>query len=178
MRELGRRLGEQYQYDQKRLIRDLCLPRTYQLSARTRPGNADDDRLFSHASLRRMRADVLFDCLATALDYRHRFRRSSAKRALVMFEGGRRDNYNMYFFKTFGQARRESVCACEDQTEANLGQTLHLINGRTIDAALQRNPTLIPRLMKEHDTHQAVIEALFIRALSRKPLTSKTNWLR
>jgi len=169
MTELGRRLGEEYGYDQKKLVRDICLSRTYQLSAATNASNAADSRLFSHAGLRRMRADVLFDCLAQALDYKHRFRRSSAGRALVMFEGGRRDTFNQYFFQTFGQARRESVCACEDQTEANLGQTLHLINGRTIDAALQRNPTLIPGLMKKHATHEAVIEALFIRALSRKP---------
>lgn len=169
MTELGRRLGEDYAYDQKHLVRDICLSRTYQLSASTNKSNAADTRLFSHADLRRMRADVLFDCLAQALDYRHRFRRSSAERALVMFEGGRRDNYNQYFFQTFGQARRESVCACEDQTEANLAQTLHLINGHTIDAALQRNPQLIPELMKKHDSHKAIIEALFIRALTRKP---------
>lgn len=171
--ELGRRLGEEYKYDQKKLARDICLSRTYQLSVSTNDSNAADDRLFSHANLRRMRADVLFDCLAQALDYRHRFRRSSARRALVMFEGGRRDNYNQYFFKTFGQARRESVCACEDQTEANLAQTLHLINGRTIDAALQRNPNLIPALMRKYDSHEDVIEALFIRALSRKPCASE-----
>ncbi len=169
MAELGRRLGEVYAYDQKQLIRDICNSRTYQLAATTNPSNQYDERLFSHAELRRMRADVFFDCLTQALDYKHKFRRSSAQRALVMFEGGRRDNFNEYFFKTFGQARRESVCACEDQTEANLSQALHLINGRTIDDALQRNPTLIPGLIDEFEDHESVIEALYIRALSRKP---------
>jgi hypothetical protein len=169
MAELGRKLGEEYGYDQKKLIRDICTSRTYQLAATTNPSNEQDERLFSHADLRRMRADVLLDCLCEALDYDHRFRRSSADRALVMFEGGRRDSYNQYFFTTFGQARRESVCACEDQTEANLAQALHLVNGRTIDEALQRNPTLIPYLMDQYDSHEPVIESLYIRALSRKP---------
>ena len=68
-----------------------------------------------------------------------------------------RDNYNSYFFETFGQARRESVCICEDRKEATLSQALHLINGQTIDMALQRNPTLIPRLIKEIDSPEKII---------------------
>lgn len=169
LKEISRRFAEDYAYDQKKLARDICLSRTYQLSSSTNESNTGDDRFFSHSQLRRMRADVLFDALGQALDYKHRFRRSSAERALVMFEGGRRDNYNSYFFTTFGQARRESVCACEDQTEANLSQTLHLMNGRTIDEAMTRNPKLIPGLMDKHETDEPIIEALYIRALSRKP---------
>ncbi|NNE92351.1 MAG: DUF1549 domain-containing protein [Verrucomicrobiales bacterium] len=170
MAELGRRLGEEYAYDQKKLIRDICLSRTYQLSATANESNRRDDRLFSHAQLRRMRADVLFDSLMAALDYRRQFRRSSAERALVMFEGGRRDDFNSYFFTTFGQARRESVCACEDRTEATLAQALHLINGRTIDDALRRNPKLIPSLLDLYpDSPEKIVDSLFIRALSRKP---------
>ena len=173
--ELGRKLSEEYGYDQRKLIRDICLSRTYQLSARTNKSNAQDDALFSHAQLRRLRADVFFDCLSAALDYKHRFRRSSADRALVMFEGGRRDNFNSYFFRTFGQSQRESVCACEDKTEANLSQALHLINGKTIDHALQRNPQLIPSLLGQHETNEPIIETLYIRALSRKPTEAELN---
>ena len=169
MAELGRRFAEDYGYDQRKLIRDICNSRTYQLSASTNQTNKMDFRLFSHADLRRMRADVLFDCLTQALDYRHAFRRSSAKRAVEMFEGGRHDSFNNYFFTTFGQAKRETVCVCEDVTDANLSQALHLINGKTIDHALQRNPTLIPYLMEQFDSPEPIIESLYIRALSRKP---------
>ena len=169
MAELGRRFAEDYGYDQRKLIKDICNSRTYQLSATVNKSNRMDFRLFSHSDLRRMRADVFFDCLTQALDYKHKFRRSSADRAVAMFEGGRRDSFNSYFFSTFGQARRESVCLCEDVTGANLSQSLHLINGKTIDHALQRNPTLIPNLMKQFDKPEPIIESLYIRALSRKP---------
>ncbi len=169
MTEIGRRLGEDYGYDQKKLIRDICTSRTYQLAATTNSSNEHDDRLFSHSQLRRLRADVFFDCLMQALDKKATFRRSSADRALVMFEGGRRDSFNSYFFQTFGQAKRESVCACEDRTDANLSQALHLINGTTIDQALQRNPQLIPSLLDKHERDEGIVEALFVRALSRKP---------
>lgn len=168
--EIGRRLGEEYNYDQKKLVRDICLSRTYQLSATAIEANKMDEKFFSHARLRRLRADVLFDALAQALEYKHMFRRSSAKRALVMFEGGRRDDFNKYFFTTFGQARRESVCACEDRKEATLSQTLHLINGKTIDSTFTRNPKLVPRLLKEHpDDPENIIRKLYIRSLTRQP---------
>lgn len=167
--EIGRRLAEDYSYDQKKLIRDICLSQTYQLSVTRNESNEADERFFSHARLRRLRADVLLDSLNAALDYEAKFRRSSAKRAVELFEGGRQDNFNAYFFNTFGQARRESVCACEDKKEANLSQALHLINGKTIDDALQKNPQLIPYLMDQYDTPDQIIEALFIRALTRKP---------
>lgn len=167
--ELGRRLAEDYHYDARKLVRDICLSRTYQLSATTNESNRRDDSRFSHAYLRRLRADVLFDCIGQALEYRHPFRRSTAERAVVMFEGGRRDNFNSYFFQTFGQAKRESVCTCETLTDANLSQALHLINGKTIDDTFQRSPVLIPRLMDEHDASESLIKALYVRILSRQP---------
>ncbi len=167
--EIGRRLGEDYGYDQKNLVRDICLSRTYQLSATMNESNQFDERFFSRAELRRMRADVLFDSLAAALDVESKFRRSSAKKAVDLFEGGRHDNFNSYFFTTFGQARRESVCACEDRKEANLSQALHLINGKTIDEALQRNSQVIPYLIEQHGEPEAIVEAIFIRSISRMP---------
>ena len=167
---IGRKLGVDYNYDQKKLVRDICLSRAYQLSATTTEANKDDEMFFSHAKLRRLRADVLFDVIAQAMEYKHMFRRSSAKRAVAMFEGGRRDSFNDYFFKTFGQARRESVCACEDRKEATLSQTLHLINGKTTDHPFSRNPKIIPRLRNEHPGDPtSVIRKLYIRSLSREP---------
>ena len=173
LEELGRRLAEEYAFDVKKLVRDICLSRTYQLSAGTNDSNRHDDSRFSHAYLRRLRSDVLFDCISQALDYKHRFRRSTAERAVVMFEGGRRDDFNSYFFETFGQAKRESVCTCETQIDASLSQALHLINGKTIDDAFQRNPVLIPRLMKEHSEARDLINSLYIRILSRQPTESE-----
>ena len=169
LEELGRRLGEDYGYDAKKLVRDICLSRTYQTSPTTNSSNVGDESRFSHAYLRRLRSDVLFDCLSQALEYRHPFRRSTADRAVVMFEGGRYDNFNSYFFTTFGQAKRESVCTCETQTDASLSQALHLINGGTIDSTFQRNPVLVPRLMKEHADSESIIRALYVRILSRQP---------
>ena len=175
MEELGRRLGEVYAYDVKRLVKDICLSRTYQLSPSTNDSNRRDDSQFSHAYLRRLRSDVFFDCISQALETNPKFRRSTADRAVAMFEGGSRDDYNRYFFETFGQASRETVCTCETKTDANLSQALHMINGGTINDAFTRSPVLVPRLMKEHDNAKDVVTAIYIRVLSRKPSEDELN---
>lgn len=173
MHELGRRLAEDYAFDAKKLVRAICLSATYQRSATVSESNNRDDSRFSHAYLRRMRADVLLDCITQAVSAQPVFRRSTADRAVVLFEGGSRDNFNSYFFSTFGQAKRESVCTCETQTDANLSQALHLINGNTIDDAFQRNAVLIPRLMKQHSAAEELVKALYVRILCRQPAANE-----
>ncbi len=175
LEELGRRLAEDYAYNANKLVRDICLSRTYQLSPTTNETNRRDDSRFSHAYLRRLRSDVLFDCISQALDYEHTFRRSTADRAVVMFEGGRRDDFNRYFFSTFGQAKRESVCTCETQTDASLSQALHLMNGKTIDDAFRRNPKLIPQLMQQGAALEDNVRRLYVRILTRQPSDSELS---
>ena len=60
--ELARRL-QGYHYDFKRLVRDICTSRVYQQSSRSNASNALDDRNFSHAMVRRLRAEVLLDAI-------------------------------------------------------------------------------------------------------------------
>ena len=52
---LGQKFQE-YHYDFKRLVKDICTSRTYQLASETNATNQDDTRNFSHALIRRMRA--------------------------------------------------------------------------------------------------------------------------
>lgn len=177
LHELGRRFAHDYDFDLKKLVRDICNSRTYQHSMTTTENNKKDDRFFSHSYLRRPRADVLFDSISVALDKNPRFRRLSAKKAINMFEGGRRDNYNMYFFKTFGQAKRESVCTCEDVKSANLSQALHLINGSTINEVFKRNPKFISNLVSQHKTGEEIVRKLFIKILTRQPNTEELAYI-
>ena len=53
-----------YDFDMKKVVRDICNSRTYQLSTRTNETNATDTRNFSHAMVRRVRAEVLLDCIS------------------------------------------------------------------------------------------------------------------
>ena len=175
LEELGRRLAKDHKYRLRGLVRDICNSTTYQLSAGTNESNRSDNEFFSHATLRRPRADVLFDCINQAMDYTPRIRRSAYTKAVDLFEGGAMDNYNAYFFSTFGQARRESICVNETSNEANLAQSLHLMNGTTIQKGLHHN-RLIDTLYKEHkDEPKAIIRAIFIRSLSREPTDEEVS---
>ena len=87
LQELGRRLAS-YNYDMKRLIRDICASRTYQLSAVANQSNRDDDSQFSHARLRRLRADILLDAISQATDVPTQFGQTpSGVRAAQLYEG-------------------------------------------------------------------------------------------
>jgi hypothetical protein len=163
---LGQHLAD-YNYDIKRLIRDVCNSRTYQLSAIPNETNKDDDQLFSHARLRRLRADILLDAISEVTGTQTTFNNyPMGDRAVQLYEGGRRANN--YFLKTFGLSSRESVNASETRLEPTLAQTLHLVNGDLIQGKIDKS-TVIPDLLKANATPDKIIENIFIRTLSREP---------
>jgi hypothetical protein len=161
---LGKRFTD-YKYDFKKLVRDICTSRTYQLSTHTNPTNEDDTRNFSHAALRRMRAEVLLDAISQVTGTKNKFRGLPLGARAVQIADG---NTSTYFLTTFGRAKRESVCSCEVKMEPNLSQVLHLLNGDTVHSKI-RAGKLIETRLKEKKTPQQVIEELYIRCLTRKP---------
>jgi hypothetical protein len=166
LQTLGQHLAD-YNFDAKRLIRDICTSRTYQLSTAANETNRDDDRQFSHQHLRRLRADVLLDSIAAVTGAGTNFNETpSGVRAVQLFEGVNRSNN--YFLKTFGLCSRETVNASETRLEPTLAQTLHLVSGDTLEGKLNRS-TLISDLLKEKRKPDEIVNELFIRAYSRKP---------
>ncbi len=163
--ELGRRFTD-YKYDFKKLVRDICTSRTYQLATRANESNKDDTRNFAHASIRRMRAEVLFDCITEVTETKNKFQGLPlGSRAVQIADGGA----STYFLTTFGRATRESVCSCEVKMEPTLSQSLHLLNGDTTGQKIQAGG-LIARRLAEKKAPQEVIEELYVRCMSRKPV--------
>jgi hypothetical protein len=172
--ELANRLVA-YRFDAKKLIRDICNSRTYQLSSVTNASNRDDDRQFSHAPLRRLRADVLLDSISSVTEMPSSFGNyPNGFKAIELFEGGARANN--YFLKTFGMTNRDSVHASETHMEPTLAQALHLINGDTIAGKIAKSP-VVPDLLKRKQPPNAIIENLYIRALGRKPSNAEMKKL-
>ena len=115
-------------------MRDICTSRTYQLSTQTNETNAADDRNFSHATLRRIRAEILLDCISQATETKDKFAGLPLGARAVQIADG---NTATYFLTTFGRATRETVCSCEVKMEPNLGQALHLMNGENVHAKIK-----------------------------------------
>jgi hypothetical protein len=154
-----------YKYDFKKLVRDICTSRTYQLSTRPNDTNALDDRNFSHANIRRMRAEVLLDCISEVTETKDKFNGLPRGAHAVQIADG---NVGSYFLSTFGRATRETVCSCEVKIEPNLSQALHLLNGSTIQDKMNEG-ALIKKMLKQGKKPDEVIDDLYLRCLARTP---------
>jgi len=164
MAELGRKLIE-YKYDFKKMVRDVCASRAYQRSAVRNASNATDELNFAHAKVRRIPAEMLLDCLSQVTETKDKFRGLPLGARAVQIADGRTSNY---FLTTFGRSTRGTVCACEVKTEPTLSQSLHLLNGTTIESKIGQGG-VVKQLLDAKKTTPQVIESLYIRALSRRP---------
>jgi hypothetical protein len=161
----------EYKYDFKRLVRDICTSRTYQLSTVTNDTNAFDERNFSHATLRRIRAEVLLDCITQATETKDKFAGLPLGARAVQIADG---NTATYFLTTFGRASRETVCSCEVKMEPNLGQALHLMNGESVHEKVKQGG-VVKRLLDEKKTPAQVVSNLYLRCLNRQPTTDEAK---
>jgi hypothetical protein len=162
-----------YRYDFKKLVRDICTSRTYQLSAVPNATNAGDDANFAKAAVRRIRAEVLLDALSTVTGSTEKLRGlPQGARAIAIADG----RTSTYFLTTFGRATRETPCSCEVKMEPNLSQALHLLNGDAVNAKVL-NGGLVKKLLKDGKPPNAIIEELYLRTLGRRPTAVETTKL-
>jgi hypothetical protein len=161
---LGAKFTE-YGYDFKKLVRDICNSRTYQLSTRANETNAGDDRNFAKGAVRRLRAEVLLDCISQVTETKDKFAGLPKGARAVQIPDG---NTSGYFLTTFGRATRETVCSCEVKMEPNLSQALHLLNGTTVDGKIKEGG-LVNSLLKSGQPREAILDELYLRTLGRSP---------
>jgi hypothetical protein len=167
--EHGRRL--------RPMIRDICNSRVYQLSVEPTPSGAADARQYSHAMVRRLRADVLLDSIVAI---------TGVPKSLPMAPAGtkainyivRNQYYQLtgdYVLETFGQSGRRSVCACDTKTNPSLSQVMHLFVGDTVAPRVHAAATggVLKKIVDDNSTPEAIIEAIFIRVLSRRPTSAE-----
>ncbi len=170
--ELGKRFTS-YKYDFKKLVRDICTSRTYQLATTTNDTNAGDTRNFARAYLRRIKAETFLDCISQVTETRNKFPGlPNGARAVQIADG----SVSTYFLTTFGRATRETVCSCEVRLEPTLSQSLHLLNGDATTQRIQQG-NLVGRRITEKKTHAQIIEELYVRSLSRRPTAAETERL-
>ena len=163
-RTLGQRLIE-YDYDIRRLVTDICESRTYQLSTRHSAGKVGDEKYFARATVRRIRAEILLDCISQVTETEDKFARMPRGAKAVQIVDGAVSNY---FLDTFGRPTRETVCACEVNVEPNLSQALHLLNGENTTEKIRQGNLIRPWVDAGTST-ESIIHQLFARCYSRRP---------
>jgi len=162
-----------YKYDFRRLIRDICLSRTYQTSSQANATNAQDARNFSHSAVRRMRAEVLLDCISQATGTKDKFHGLPLGAHAVQIADG---TTNDYFLRTFGRTTRETPCSCGVSMEPNLSQALHLINGSTVQDKIASGAIVLKMIDAKQDD-KTILTALYLRTLGRSPTADELSTL-
>jgi len=153
-------------YDMRKLVKDICTSMTYQRSTKVNETNASDSKNFSHAQVRRVRAEVLLDAISQITDTPNKFQGLPLGARAVQIADGAVSNY---FLTTFGRAKRESVCSCEVKMEPTLSQALHLMNGDAVNDRI-RQGRVVAKLIEAKKTDREIIEDLYFRVFGRLPL--------
>lgn len=154
-------------FDVRELMRNICQSRTYQLSIATNEWNADDHTNYSHATPKRLTAEVLYDAI-------HRVTGSTpaipgvpaGTRAAQLPDVGVKIPDG--FLANFGRPARESACECERSAGVSLGPIMALVSGPTLGTALADEKNALAKLVAEQKDDRKLISEVFLRVLNRK----------
>jgi hypothetical protein len=153
-------------FDVRHVQKLICKSRTYQLSFESNKWNADDKTNFSHATARRLPAEVLYDAVHKAV---------GAKSAIPGVPPGTRAaelpdvgvELPTGFLAAFGRPVRESSCECERTSGLQLGPVMALINGQTVADAINDPKNELAALVAKEKDDDKLIDEIFLRVLNR-----------
>jgi len=124
-----------HNFDIKWLHREILNSDTYQRSWKTNATNKLDEKNFSHAVIRRLPAEVVFDAIAMATastDRAEQFATEITERTIgpnaFSGYGKNRGGGDGYALTIFGKPAREVNCDCERTTDPTLLQTIYTRN--------------------------------------------------
>lgn len=160
-------------YDLKQLVRTICNSQTYQLSSDPNKLNENDEQNYARYYPKRLPAEVLLDSVNDMTGAKNSFSdQPQGVRAVAL--PNEKGTLESEFLMMFGRPAMDTACECERTSEANLGQSLHLLNSDTIQAKLTSNSGLVAELAKAKDrTDEDRISELYLRAFSRKPVAEE-----
>jgi hypothetical protein len=156
-----------HSFDLKHLCRTICNSTTYQLTAEPNEWNQDDKQNFSRYYPKRLNAEVLLDAIDQVTGTQTNFGGIPVgTRAVQLPDNG----FNSYFLTVFGRPEASSACECERSSEANLAQSLHLLNSGEIQGKLTAGNGHAARLANDKARpHEIKVRELYLLAFARVP---------
>ena len=165
-------------FNLKELMRTILRSQTYQRSSLPLAENRNEFKYLSRYYPRRLMAEVMLDGIDQVLQTTTVFNEvafpGADKQKTEFYKQGTRAielydaSVNSYFLKTFGRNPREITCECERSAEPSLVQVLHLSNGETLNPKLADQKNRIAKLIDENESDSAIIQTLFVAALTRE----------
>jgi hypothetical protein len=161
-----------HKFDLKHVVRTICSSQVYQLSAEPNEWNRDDKQNFSRYYPKRLNAEVLLDAIDQVTGTSTAFGAIPAgTRAVQLPDNG----FNSYFLTVFGRPESSSACECERSSEANLAQSLHLLNSGEIQGKLTSGAGRAAVFATDATKPaEAKIRELYLLAFSREPSADET----
>ena len=169
--ELLDRLTDEFvkgNFDARKVIKDVCKSRTYQLAISTNRWNKGDEINYSHAAARRLPAEVLYDAVHKATGSLSRLpglppgaRAAQLLDSNVELPGG--------FLELFGKPARESACECERSGGMNLGPILAMVNGPIVGDAIKDPANRVNTLVLTEKDDAKVVDEIYLSVLNRYP---------
>ncbi len=159
-------------FDTKSLIRLIVTSHTYQLDSNALDDNLGDRRSYSRYYPKRLQAEVLLDAIDGVTESPTRFAgMPPGTRAVALPD----TNFSSYFLTVFGRPQSTTACECERSQEANLSQSLHLLNSEEIQGKLSSDTGRAAKLANDPRSDQEKIEELYRTALCRLPNDSEVK---
>ena len=157
-------------FNVRHLMKLIVESRTYQLSIKTHKWNEDDDVNFSHATVRRLPAEVLYDTIHRSVGAQPNIPGVAAgTRAAQLPDSGVKLKDG--FFATMGRPPRESSCECERVNDVQLGPVMAMISGATVGDAVSNPKNKIATLVDKEKDDNKVINEIFLSVLNRPATT-------
>ncbi|MDA7512293.1 DUF1549 and DUF1553 domain-containing protein [Verrucomicrobia bacterium] len=167
--KLLNRLAEDFAasgYRLRPMLKRIATSATYARSSNTVPGNAEDDRYYSHALRRPLEAEVLADGISYVLNVPAQYGgKAPGQRAVTLV-----DLYTpSRTLDILGRCGREESCESETSISGGLTRNLHLLNGELINVRIRREEGRLARFFDADTAPMDIIDELYLVALSRKP---------
>jgi len=153
-------------FNVRTLMAKICKSRTYQLEIATNPWNEDDKVNYSHATPKRLPAEVLYDSVYTVTGAKMQIPgvpEGTRAAALPDVQIGLPDG----FLDSLGRPVRESSCECERSAGLQLGPVMALMNGTTVSQAISQPGNRLEKLVASQKNDQALINDVFLNILNR-----------
>lgn len=164
-----------HRFDLKDLVRTICKSSVYQLSSEATEFNKSDQQNYSSFYPRRLSAEVLYDSVNAVADTPSNFGTIPQGTTAVQLPD---NGFNNYFLEVFGKPEAESACECERSAEANLSQSLHLLNSGDVQGRLQNGTGRAARFVKEQDRPDAEkVRELYLAAFARIPRPEESDFI-
>ena len=167
-------------FDLRALARDILISNAYQIGSDINETNQNDELNYSRVVMKRYQAEVLLDAQCQTIGRPAKFNGYPEGMRAVQLPGvrkvRRRDESPAdgdLFLEAFGKPERLLACECERSDETTLNQVFILCADDGMVDRLADPNNLLKQLADSDMSNRAIVDEVFLSALSRFPMDSE-----